>query len=189
MDDECARQWKEHVMAGSEPTGINLMCVTDARVWAEEFVRIAAMKGLTVDVDWMHSWFASAITVGEGMGRKPASQPSEPHTMKCACGYATDSVADMKIHRLYYGAELHEPAVPSQADGALRERCRQWLILNCPAADVEIAALAAFVEKELSPLREALKAADDALSTWFSSEYCESAVAKKVRAVLDRMWR
>jgi hypothetical protein len=58
---------------------IDLMRVTDARVWAKEFVRIAKTVHPRVplsenDIDWMQSWFASAITVGEMSARRAAGE-------------------------------------------------------------------------------------------------------------------
>lgn len=42
--------------------------------------------------------------------------------------------------------------------GAPTHKARgRTLILNCPAADVEVIALVAFIQSELSPLREALE--------------------------------
>jgi hypothetical protein len=47
-----------------EPAPISVHSTTDARVWADEFCRIAETKGLSIDNGWMLSWFANAIMTG-----------------------------------------------------------------------------------------------------------------------------
>lgn len=48
-----------------------LLSTTDARVWAEEFVRLVVETepGVTVDFGLMVGWFANAIETGRAAGR------------------------------------------------------------------------------------------------------------------------
>lgn len=43
---------------------VNLLNIPDGKVWADEFCRIAKSKGIELDADWMHTWFANAIMCG-----------------------------------------------------------------------------------------------------------------------------
>lgn len=66
------RNWQQG--DGPNPVVVKLAATTDARVWAEEWCRVArelAAKGVgedLIDEGWMIGWFANAIEVGRAAG-------------------------------------------------------------------------------------------------------------------------
>ena len=55
------------------PASVNLHDTFDGLVWAKEFCRIAGGKGIVIDEDWMHGWFANAIMAGYDHARRESA--------------------------------------------------------------------------------------------------------------------